>query len=407
VTADAFTVGAYVRGGTNSPRVLCAHADLFAAFADGTMIERELTDEAYLSHFAFADDYRAHFAANRGSVAGFVGPCWCRWLVLDIDRSDPAAALADARKLVAFVHRRYPDLEGDVPVYFSGNRGYHVLLELAHRPPPAVGFHHTAKALALALAGAAGVGIDPSVYDIAHPIRLPNTRHLKSGLYKRRLDADALFRLDVAAVRGHARHPAGDGIPTASGVPEELVRDWAEAQRHAARSVEVQAERRAEHAGAPDFRAPKYFLDFIRFGVGEGERHTTLFRMAAWMTEQGAPEHLCHSMLTEAGEDVGLMPKDVERQIRCGIEHAARQRAATPPPPLTPSEPPPPSALADDPDAFFGLMSSRGWKWPAVLSWLNAPPTAGFFELTPDGRRRAADHLERLPPAARGEGGRV
>jgi hypothetical protein len=35
------------------------------------------------------------------------------------------------------------------------------------------------------------------------------------------------------------------------------------------------------------------------------------------------------ALLTEPGCDVGLMPKDVERQIRCGIEHAQRQRFVT------------------------------------------------------------------------------
>lgn len=398
MTADAFTVGAYVRGATDSPRLLCRHLDLFAAFADGLMIDRDVTGEAYLSHFAFGPDLAAHHAANRGSVAGFAGPCGGRWVVLDIDRPDPAAALADARTLVAFLHRRYPEVEGDVPVYFSGNKGYHVLLELAHRPPPTIGFHRTAKALAAGVAAGAGVGIDPSVYDLAHIIRLPNTRHPKTGWYKRRIDADALFRLDAAGVRAHARHPAGDGIPAARRVPEELVRDWADAEQRAGRVAEV----RAEHGRSPDLRAPKFFLDLLRFGVAEGERHHTLFRAAAWLTEQGAPHPLVSALLTEPGRDAGLTPADTERQIRCGIDHANRQRAVPPPPPAVVAP-----AVEDDPEAFFGLMSSRGWKWPAVLSWLNAPPTAGFFELTPDRRRRAADHLDRLPASHTGEGGRA
>ena len=73
-------------------------------------------------------------------MAGFAGPCWCRWLVLDIDRADLVDALADARRLVQTIHQRYPEMEGDVPVYFSGGKGFHVLVELAHNPPPAVGF---------------------------------------------------------------------------------------------------------------------------------------------------------------------------------------------------------------------------------------------------------------------------
>lgn len=71
-------------------------------------------------------------------------------------------------------------------------------------------------------------------------------------------------------------------------------------------------------------------MDLLRFSVMEGERHQALFRCAAWLTEQGAPDTLVYAMLTEPGLDVGLPPKDVERQIRCGIDHARKQRQRTP-----------------------------------------------------------------------------
>ena len=47
-------------------------------------------------------------------------------------------------------------------------------------------------------------------------------------------------------------------------------------------------------------------------GVGEGDRHHTQFRCAAWLTEQGAPPALVSALLTEPGRDVGLTPKDVD-----------------------------------------------------------------------------------------------
>lgn len=359
MTADAFTVGAFVHGSPHSPRALVRHGGLLAAYADGVIDDPR---EAYLSHFAFGPELEDHHAANHGSVAGFVGPCWCRYLVLDIDRPDPVAALTDARKLVAFVHQRYPDVEGDVPVYFSGHKGYHVLLELAHCPPPTVGFHRTVKALAEAIAERAGVTIDPSVYDLAHIIRLPNTRHPKTGLHKRRLDADALFRLDADGIREHAQHPAGDGLPAARRVPEELVRDWEDAERH----VERIDETRAERSGSPDERGPRYFFDLVRFGVGEGERHNTLFRAAAWMTEQGAPPLLVSALLTEPGLDVGLTPKDVGRQIGCGIDHANRKGRITAPmfPPCSPIP-------LIDPAELEKWVRRAGWEWEKIRDYID------------------------------------
>jgi hypothetical protein len=325
MTAFAFNVGAYVRGAPTSPRALVRHGELLAAYGNAEVDDE---NEAYLSHFAFGPAMQTHYAANRHSVAGFAGPCWCRWLILDIDRPDLADALADARQLVAFLHERYPEAEGDVQIWFSGSKGFHVAVELAHDPPPALGFHRTARTLAEALAGRAGVRIDTGVYDIAHIIRLPNTRHPRTGLFKRRIDAAALFALDLDGIRRHAAHPAGDGIPAVRSCPARLADDWRDAERESARTAEARAAVRRDFGGGPDLRAPRYLVDFLRFGTDEGERHETLFRCAAWLTEQGAPPSLCSALLTEPGRDVGLAPKDVGRQILCGIEHAQKQRIA-------------------------------------------------------------------------------
>jgi hypothetical protein len=352
VTTPCYNIGAFVLGAPNSPRNLVRHAEVLSGYADGAIEDER---EAYLSHFTFGQEMQAHYAANRLSVAGFAGPCWCRWLVLDIDRPDLAEALADARRLVQTIHERYPEMAGDVPVYFSGGKGFHVVVELAHHPPPAVGFHRVARTFAEAIAARAVVRIDTSVYDIAHIIRLPNTRHPRTGVFKRRLDSEALFALDVPRILELAKHPAGDGIPAVRSCPSQLAADWHEAERAAARATEARAAVRRDF-GAIDVRAPRYFLDMLRFGVEQGERHQTLFRCAAWLTEQGAPPSLCSALLTEPGRDLGLTPKDVDRQIRCGVEHARRQRGAAA------DAPPDPDA---DPDGFerWAIQHEAG-PWP-------------------------------------------
>ncbi len=331
MTPTPFNVGAYVLGAPTSPRALVWHSDLLTAYADGAMLESDAAGEAYLSHFAFGAEMPAHYAANRQSVAGFVGPCRCHWLVLDIDRANLTESLADARRLVTALYQRYPETVGDVPVYFSGNKGFHVLVELAHNPPPAVGFQRTARTFAELLAARAEVRIDTSVYDIAHIIRLPNTRHPRTGLFKRFIASEALFQFTMPRILEHAKHPAGDGIPAARSCPANLVEDWHEAEAATTRAAEARAVvRGSADACTPDVRAPRYFLDLLRFGVDEGERHRTLFRCAAWLTEQGAPPSLAAALLTEPGRDVGLTPKDVDRQIACGIEHARRQHTEQP-----------------------------------------------------------------------------
>jgi len=324
VTATPFNVGAFVRGAPTSPRALVRHADLLNAYAAGGIDDER---EGYLSHFVFGPEMQTHFGANGDSVAGFAGPCSCRWLVLDIDRPDLVQALDDARRLVGFIGERYRELDDAVPAYFSGGKGFHVVVELAHGPPPAVGFHRVARTFAETLAGRAGVKIDAAIYDVNHIVRLPNTRHGRTGLFKRRIDAEALFMVEMAGILKMAEREDFTGLTSVGRVVPTLADDWSEAERATARHGDARAAARLDVVA--DVRAPRYFLDLLRFGIDEGERHQTLFRCAAWLTEQGAPPSLAVALLTEPGRDVGLTPRDVDRQIQCGIEHARKQRGGS------------------------------------------------------------------------------
>jgi len=323
VTDSPFVCGLAVKGPTNSDRIRVGHEPTLTVYADG---EGE-PGEAYLSHFVFGPEMREHFRANGGSPAGFAGPCVARHVVLDIDRPDLNDALADCRKLVQTVLRRYPELGDDPPVYFSGNKGFHVLVELAHRPAPAVGFHRVAKTYCERLAALAGVAIDGGIYDLVRIVRLPNTRHPKSDLFKRRVPCECLFKLDLAAVLEMAKLPSGDGIPAVRRAVPQLALDWAKAEAATTDAATVRAAVRAV-TGNRDTRVPKFFMDFLRLGTLQGERHVTLFRVAAWMTEQGAGDDFTRLFLTEAAGDLGLPPADVARQIQCGVGHALKQRQA-------------------------------------------------------------------------------
>jgi len=383
VTPTPFNVGVFVLGAPTSPRALVRHADLFAAYADGTMAERGEDREAYLSHFVFGEEIQRHFAANRNSVAGFVGPCCVAWLLWDIDEPDPVAALTSARRLVAFIQERY---HTDPAVWFSGAKGYHVGLRLAHDPSPSATFPTVARSFAQFLADGAGVAIDESLYDRARIVRLPNTKHPKTGLFKRRIDLDILPFFSPEALREHCAEPAGDGLPRWDGNTDRLAADWAVVEARVGRAAQARAERRAEFV--PDTRAPRYFWEFVRFGVPEGERATMLFRCAAWLSEQGAPPSLTRALLTEPALDSGLLPSEVQRQIRCGIEHAQRQRSGNAVVAEAPAQAP--AVVEADPDAdpdAFEAWAIRHeddpWPPPTFPFGANAPIEETSAEPTP------------------------
>jgi len=60
-------------------------------------------------------------------------------------------------------------------------------------------------------------------------------------------------------------------------------------------------------------------MEFIRNGAEEGDRHRLLFSAASNLAEFGCPPALAHALLTEAALDSGLPPKEVYRQIGCGL----------------------------------------------------------------------------------------
>jgi hypothetical protein len=315
--------GFRVVGNTAGRRRLVDAAAAFAGYA-ACDPKAEIDREAYLSAFWYGEDFK-QYLAETGSTRGFCGGCWTPYLWLDIDHPDlPERALADARRLAMTVLERYRTLdEDDLLVFFSGSKGYHLGLPTCWAPLPSAGFHQTARRLAELLAGLAGVNIDTSVYDKVRCFRAPNSRHPVTGLHKRFLRLDELLHLQPGSIRGLAAEPIPFDLRAEAARDEQAAADWAECARLVREEAEAKAQRRAMPDGNP--RLTRATLDFIRDGADVGHRHRLLFSAAANLAEFGCPSALAHALLTEAALDSGLPPKEVHRQIECGLQHAKEQ----------------------------------------------------------------------------------
>jgi hypothetical protein len=100
--------------------------------------------------------------------------------------------------------------------------------------------------------------------------------------------------------------------------------EWQEALKKVEREAEGQARRREASKGVATLN--RQTLEFIRNGAERGDRHRLLFSAAANLAEFDCPPALAHALLTEAGRDSGLPPKEVYRQIDCGLA-SVKERA--------------------------------------------------------------------------------
>ena len=288
--------------------------------------------EAYLSAFTFGDAFRNHLHAH-GSTRGYDGPCGAAWCWWDIDRPNTPeglnAATGDARALVGHLAQAFAVADDALLVFYSGSKGFHVGLPLGgFDPTPGPLFHKVTRRFAEHVAEAAGLTIDAGVYDKGRAFRAPNSRHPKTGLHKRRLTFDELMHLDAGRIVGLAGAPEPFDPPDPAAVKcgFELPAAWNAAAAEVRAEADAQAGRWVAIVnGEATASVNRSTLDFIREGATTGDRHRLLFSAAANLAECGASLHLCRQLLREAALDAGLPPAEVERQLRCGHDHAAAQ----------------------------------------------------------------------------------
>jgi hypothetical protein len=287
--------------------------------------------EGYLSAFAFGRDLLGYLQDNGGSTRGYDGPCAAPFVWWDIDRpGDPGRALNDARRLAGQVLDRYRGLDDDgLLLFFSGDKGFHVGLPTAlWAPSPSAGFNRVARRFADALATRAGVEIDTGVYDKVRLFRAPNSRHPRTGLHKRRLTVDELMRLPAEGIRRLAAAPEPFDPPAPTARCDRAAADWTEAEAAVAAADAARRERQPTPADWTA-RLNRLTMEFIRDGAAEGDRHRLLFSAAANLAEFGCPALLAHALLTEAALDSGLPPREVRRQIECGLAYGGGRNAGS------------------------------------------------------------------------------
>ena len=175
--------------------------------------------------------------ANKAKVKGeaFIAP-----LFFDLDyEADPAVPQQEAVKLVEFFTKELDVAPTDIWVYFSGSKGFHILISSqAVGIEPRDDLHKVFKHIAGYLKYRLGdvykedegdrieplKSIDPVVYTEKRMLRLPNSVHQKTRLFKIELTIDELKTLTIDEIKEKARMPrrADEGLFSADERAEKL-----------------------------------------------------------------------------------------------------------------------------------------------------------------------------------------
>ena len=164
-------------------------------------IEKHNGSEGY--HSLFDLEPRDTFKEYRGYHAPALG-----YYVFDFDCSeDIDHARRDCLKAIEAMQLE----PGSFKAYFSGSKGFHLYVRQEFFPiTPS---DHTAKdfeRLVVSIAKAHDLPtLDDSIYQANRKLRMPNSRHPKTGLYKVELTLDQLSNLSIDAIKALAKSPCG------------------------------------------------------------------------------------------------------------------------------------------------------------------------------------------------------
>jgi len=169
----------------------------------------------YATYFFFSDEVLTYMSAQGDnappSVAGYDGKVWAPFLPIDLDHAEVTPALEAAKRLSSILLGRWAIAPHALQIYFSGAKGFHFLLDtrLCGKIAPSKNlptiFDSMRRHLAQELPEPLRETVDLSIKDRVRLLRLPNTIHEKSKLYKIILSPTELENLNPEQIRELAR----------------------------------------------------------------------------------------------------------------------------------------------------------------------------------------------------------
>jgi hypothetical protein len=259
----------------------------------------------YTSVFSFNADvldyFSSHFTSKgtKGSLSGFQGEAIANHLIFDLDcESNLDRSYDDAKVLIKRLIDEYKFKEDSISVFFSGGKGFHVKVRISDELTS-----DQLKAICSHIAKGVDT-FDPKIYNKTRLIRIVNTKHEKTGLYKVEIPIVGFLAEDstIDYIKDFAKEPQEILEHNPSFLPEELLKLAPKVAHNViAADVNISDARLLDYGKKPkDMPYCKYAI--LNGFFGQGTRNDCLLSMAAFYKNQGYPIEITNANLNAVVE---------------------------------------------------------------------------------------------------------
>lgn len=267
-------------------------------------------EEAYCSIHRFPESLKQHVETT-DSVSGYQGTSIVDYVVFDFDcEADPNQALDDARKFVKHLEENFDVSPDDLKYSFSGNKGFHLLIPARQFEidSPRDDMDKLVKAIVNIISIPSDT-LDTSIHDRMRLLRLRNSIHKKSGLYKIELSPREFLHRRMDKIKNLAKQPRSGRQDTKGGemqANERLV----EVRKQAESAIAGSTVRSTRETSAKGCKV-----------IPDGQRNFTLFQESCRLRDAGHAEDSALAAVISLNE-VRCQPPLDEEEVRGIVKNA-------------------------------------------------------------------------------------
>lgn len=235
--------------------------------------------ECYETIWRYTEDFDK-YVKETGSVEDYKGLHTANEIIFDFDSNDLLRAQTDAKRFITELIMTYDIPLDNIGIFFSGKKGFHITLPigLLGDVKPSEDFHLKYKEFIKSVIGDRYETADLSIYNPMRLIRIQNTKHGESGLYKIPLSFNELNGFSPQEIKTIARNPKPDDY------------NWIEAQVEVNPNKVLQAvwdtvELTEEKKSPSERMESNSFINALT-GSKEGGRHEQITKIAGFLIDR-------------------------------------------------------------------------------------------------------------------------